>query len=320
MRILSLGILFSLLAIPAFSADDDDIEGLIETEQTNQDAWKDSEGDLPPARLIGSKNAILIYSPANEALRENYLCSDVEFDELLDSEESDGNFSAIILNTKSPRVKEALADRCLVRPGDPLLAVGPGWQEMVAVKEFLVRRERPVCPNDAPYSLWVTYDGTLPDDPFFFTTEIDWPATENGFKFVDQLSTETVTAEIRSKLNDELPFVDEYEALAYSVKAVNCDHLIRVTKKNVSAEDASLPGVMILSETRGRLQTLLSESIDGTHGTGHLTIEGILDFNGDQKIDLLLKGDHRGCPFNALFKGTDEGFERIDLPNRPCAC
>src|SRR3954466_9222462 len=131
-------LLFSLPLIVSHA--DDEMEGLIQNAQGQQDVWKDSEGDLPPARLLGAHKAVLIFSPANETTHDNYLCSSVEFDTLLNLDREQDAPQATVLNTKIPRIRESLADDCLIRPGDPLLAVGPGWQELVTVKDFIVRK------------------------------------------------------------------------------------------------------------------------------------------------------------------------------------
>src|ERR1044071_1906467 len=111
----------SILLIQFQSRAADEMEGLIDKEKTEQDTWKDTEGELPPALLLGANNAILIYSPAYEASHGNVLCSDLQFDELTELSKEEVTQGEIIVNTKIPRVRESLAESCLIRPGDPLV-------------------------------------------------------------------------------------------------------------------------------------------------------------------------------------------------------
>ncbi len=314
----SLFLILFLIVPSLFAADE--IEGLIDKEQAAESVWVDSDGDLPPARLLGTETAVRIYSPANETTRDNLLCSSVEFDEILELEREEKISNEIKLNISIPRIRESISDSCLIRPGDPLLAVGPGWQELVVVKEFIVRSEKPICPNDPPYSLWVNFDAPLRAEPFFFSTEVELPTSTNGYVSIDGYKAEPLDRRLKEKLAQDIPFFDEYETGVYTLDATKGDRLITVKRKSVSSDDSSLISEAVYVEKGGLLTMVQSEQVDSTHGSGHLAIEGFLDFDGDKILDLLLIGDHQGCSYQSLFKGTEMGFERLDLPTRPCSC
>src|SRR5205814_543803 len=115
-----------------------------------------------------------------------------------------------------------------------------GWQEIIAVKDFVIRPEKKLCPNDPPYSLWATYDGPFKEDPLFYSTDVGLPTSSNEFKFIDQFLTEKLSEKLRALLSSEMQFSDEYEAVVYGIQASNCDRLIHVKKKVVSPDDSGL--------------------------------------------------------------------------------
>jgi hypothetical protein len=55
-------------------------------------------------------------------------------------------------------------------------------------------------------------------------------------------------------------------------------------------------------------------------GSGHIRIKGVLDYNGDQRIDLLISGDQFKCNYELLFEGIEQGFTPADLPTPACSC
>ncbi len=312
-------LLLSFLSLD-IRAGDDDIENLITQEQTEQQKWEDIEGDLPPARLLGDKNAIRIYSPANQTTRDNFLCSAIEFDEILELNRDEKLTQEFKLNANLPRIREYLTESCLVRPGDPFLAVGEGWQELVVVHDFIVRPETPVCPDDPAYSLWVTYEGALPGDPVFFSTEVEWPVGSNGYKSAQEIPGEELDAKTKNLLANALPFSDEYAVEVFVLNAEKGIRVIQVKRDSIGSDDPSLINEAVYSLIGTDLTLLQSEQVDSVNGTGHLSMEGIFDMDGDKGVDLLLKGDRRKCSYRAIYRSTESGFERLDLPTRPCSC
>lgn len=298
----------------------DEVETLINTEELEMESWKDSEGDLPPILMVGDHKAFLAYAAPNERARDPMLCSAIEFDELLELSKDEAMPDEVIVNVKKPRVRDAISDNCLVRPGDPVMAIGPGWQMLVVARDFVVRRERYQCLNDPPSSLWVTFDAELPSEPIFFTTNLQLSEGSNDYKSSNELSISSFTKTIRWAVGAQVQFLDEYEPKVISVSAPNCDHLIHLRKKLVTPNDAELPNEVILTEKDGGVDLLLMEKVDPKKGSGHVVLEGIFDSNKDGKMDLVLKGDHQGCPFRVVFQGLEIGFERLELPYRGCAC
>lgn len=297
----------------------DELETLIDKEKDAKAAWSGSEGDLPPLNLPGDRSGMLIYHAGLERAKENLLCSDILFDELFETSQPPRNESAII-NVNRPRIRQSLEDRCLIRPGDPLLAVGPGWQELVSAKDFQVRPEPGACKNDPPHSLWITFDGTLPDAPFFFTTVLDWPAGSTPFQRLDETQATEVDEALIRRLRSEVPFAEEYRGLVYEVSAPNCDRLIHLVKETVSNEDADLPNEIVVAEKDGGFQTLILERIETTEPSGRLRPLGLIDFDADELLDLIIEGEQGSCTYRAVFKGLDGGFERLSVPIPPCSC
>jgi hypothetical protein len=68
------------------------------------------------------------------------------------------------------------------------------------------------------------------------------------------------------------------------------------------------------------MEKLWSERVDVKKGSGHLRVDAMLDYNRDGFIDLIVFGDHNGCPYKIIFEGTKTGFSRLDLPLKPCVC
>lgn len=315
----SLFLLFAL-ASAAHSASSDTVGELINQEKTAQSAWKQEEGDLPPLILIGDGHGVLVYQAGLERANAGLLCSDISFDELFETAAPSDPNATVEVNTALDRIRETIEDHCMVRPGDPLIAVGPGWQEIVTVKAFEIRPDRSGCPDDPKYSLWVTYDGAIPDVPYFFMTDVSIPTGANKFSAAADWKPTPLTPLLRNRVSPEVSFIDEYDGEMWAIGQPNCDHLIHLTKKRISPDDNDLPNEVLLAEKEGTVQLLLVERVDLSHGSGHLKPVATFDLDHDTDPELVVEGDHQGCLFRAAFRGREFGFERLALPVLACSC
>src|SRR5258708_24205627 len=132
----------------------DQLESLIDDQKKAAESWSAVQGELPAVFLQGDRTGVEIYSPAVSGEESSALCEPVEFDELIALSRGDPNASQIVVNTAVPRVHALLDRECIIHPGDHVLEVGPGSQRLVKTSRYVIRREKKVCPNDAPYSLW----------------------------------------------------------------------------------------------------------------------------------------------------------------------
>ncbi len=300
---------------PLFSVESDQVESLIESEQKEEKEWVDSEGDLPPVFLNGDQTGIEIYSPALNRSKHSLLCTDVEFDELTGfNDDPLKPRNQIVLDIGSSAIRESLSLSCLLRPSDEFLAIGPGWQNTVTLDQFVVKQEQPLCPSDPPYSLWVLFKEELPGEPLFFSSDNELPMGANQFRSLEKLAISPLDAGLKSALAKEIEFIDEYKISVYEVEAKNCDHLLVFKRETVGPEDNDLPNEMVLTEEKGNFEIIQMEKVNTTKASGHVEIEGVLDYNGDGWVDLLLQGTHAGCFYRAFFEGQEKGFKKTVFP------
>jgi len=299
----------------------DQIESLIDKQKQENRVWDQEDNeDLPVAFLFGDSSSILLYSAAANRGRGNALSEPFEFDELIQLSRGNPADSETVLNTDLVSLREAFEQHCLVRPGDVFVAVGPSWQQYVEIKDFAVRKDRPICASDSPYSLWARFEEGLPGKPLFYSTDTDLPQGDNHFVAASTLPKQPLSDDLKERLMDQIKFAGDYDMTTYLINAPNCDRLLMLHRRIVSPDDAELPNDLAVSEKSGVFQRLLVERVQTDQGTGHIQLDGVLDYNGDGRIDLLFSGDHAGCPYQALFEGTDQGFDPVDLPNKACAC
>jgi hypothetical protein len=311
---------FALFQISRPSAEEDSLEKLIVNEKEAQSQWGGESDFLPVMHLAGDQTGILVYQAGLEREGTALVCSDIEFDELMDTNTPPRPGSPVTVNTAIPRVRDILKERCLFQPGDPVLAVGPGWQELVTVRGYEIRRDPGACPNDPPMALWATIDGTFPEPPFFYSTTLEWPTGPNQFVFSEDWLIEPLANDLKIKLMGAVSFFTEYDVKIMRLNLPGCDRLIVLKKSKLSLEDAELPGEILLSEKAGEIQTLLIERVDLHKGSGRLVPIGLLDLNRDPFLDLVVEGVHQGCPYRIIFLGQSDGFEQLEVPVPPCGC
>lgn len=310
MKLLLMVVLGFFIQGPVFSADP--LENLIDGEKKAREEWTEEAEELPPAFLWGDKNAV--------ALNSLLICQPLSFDELIEISQGDPSDKETILNLDIPRVREIIQGACLVRPKDPLFVIGEGNQQRVTFKNFVVRRDRPVCSSESPFSLWGSFDETLKEIPIFFSTTLTWPEGENQYaKEVEQkpLALEGI---LRQKLAEKVNDQREYRLWTVEKSSSNVERFLILRRATAQLEDDKLPNEILLAETAGEIESLWMERVDISKGSGHLRIEATLDFNGDGLLDLLLSGDHQGCPYRMAFEGSLDGFHPVDLPLNPCGC
>jgi len=313
-------IAFGILSFSLSISRADDLGSLIDLEVREKKKWDHEEGDMPPTFLFGDKEGVEIYSQARYRGEENVLCDPLEFDNLIDVSLKTYGEETILLNLSLPQVREVLSQKCLVRPGDSFLAVGPSWQIAVSVKDFVVKKEVPVCAEDYPYGLWVSFSKELPSDPLFYTSLVNVKEGENGFRSSKELEEKRLEPESRGLLAEKVAFLDDYEITIYDVQAPNCQQIFWLRRKGVSLEDEGLFNEVILSRMGNKFEILMAERVDRVEGSGHVRLSGVLDYNGDGFLDIFLRGDKAGCFYKALFDGVEGGLEYNPLPNRPCSC
>ncbi len=328
--LLAITLLFFLGFPTVFAADS--LESLIFKEKEEAESWQERGEELPPLFLLGDEKGAAIYSPAVRGEEARLLCEPVPFDELVDLSEGAIGDREVVLNTSLPRVREVLARSCIVRPADALLAVGAGRQTWVEVKDFVVRWDNPLCPEDSPYSLWVSFQGPPPEPPLFYSTDGDLSEAENHYQPVREsapvpwerrgqvLPQQDLTPALQSTLAKILKYPDDFNVSVASVGAKNCDRLLIFRRRSVSSEDFGLPNEVAVWQKGEELKPLVTEKVDVSKGSGHLALEGLLDYNTDGLIDLWVSGDRDGCSYRALFKGRETGFEAAPFPKKRCRC
>ena len=300
--------LSALLLSPLHAADP--LDKLIMSEQEARDEWAQDADELPPASLWGNRTGVELSLP---------LCEPLPFDELIELSRGNPQNQETVLNLDLPRVREIMDRTCLVRPGDPLMAVGPGEQQRVALKNFVIRRDRPACSDDSPYSLWGTFPEPLPWDPIFFSSLEGWPEGGNAAVALTE-SPPSDESELRARVAKLVKDLSDFRITTIDIKAPNADALIVLRRKVATLEDDMLSNDMVLRQQGELLEVVWSERVDSKKGSGSLRPEVALDFNGDNFTDLVLSGTHQGCPYRLVLEGGEMGFSTVDLPQKTCFC
>ncbi len=298
----------------------DQLDSLIDQEKQNQKQWTDDVDELPPAYLWGNKAGVEIYAASAYDGKAGSLCQPIEFDELIEMSRGTITDRETILNLSLPRVREMLQQSCMIRPNDKLIAVGEGWQKTVVVSEFVVRRDRLVCPHDSPFSLWASIEPQLEQEPIFFSSEGSWPETDNGFQRLREVEPLDQDSPIRKTVESLVPDQAEFKLMLVGLHATNADLLYLLRRRTATLEDDGLPNEILLIKSGTQVEKLWVERVDIKKGSGHLRVEAMLDYNHDGLIDVIVSGDHNGCPYQIVFEGTSTGLNRADFPIKPCSC
>ena len=308
------------LLLPFLHAESDHVESLINNEKDELKKWLDEDGDLPPAFLLGDGPSVHLYSTFMERTGAGRLCANVDFDELLEEKKTLGERESFVINFKAARNRASIGESCLIRPGDTLAAVSAGMTRKVGVKDFIVKRARPVCSEDAPFILTLTIDTFLDQEPFFYASDPELKEGDNFFRSIETLGPFTYSDAVKREINTLIQFPEEFEFKTHEIRAMNCDGVVVLKRKSVSSDDSGLPNEILLAVKDDNVSVLISELVDKMNGSGHLELTGVLDYNLDGLTDILVTGTQAGCPYSVLFQGEAETFQKIDLPTSPCKC
>ena len=275
---------------------------------------------MPPQWLLGDEASVELYSAATFKGQANLICNPTELDELIEVSGGKPSEQPYILNFKYPRVRDRLAQTCLARPGDTLMAITPGQNVLVSIEQFFVAFDPPLCPLDSSYSLHAKYEERLPLSPFFISTNTDLKEGSNGFVSRVDMEKVPLREKTREEIRKKVAFAEDYEIEVYDIQAKNCDQIIRLRKKRIQPEDVGLPHEIIFWGKENEISELILERVEKNRNSGHVQLMGILDYNFDENIDLLIEGDQDQCPYKIIFEGRSRGFQAMDVPNRPCSC
>ena len=318
--------MFVVLFFAPLARGSDPLDALIEKEKVEYEDWTSSPLELPTTILLGNVRGIELYSdrfrPSREALT---LCQPLVMDELIELNGGERGATNQVLNLQLSRVREILGDACLARPDDPFVAVGPGVNTLVALKDFLIKRERSSCPQTPSYSLWGVIDKTLPEAPLFFSTDIHLTEVENEFVPADGIPHRSVNpAHLEKPYPSNLallvPFIEEYDVIVYDLGALNCDKIAYAKRRVVTPDDSDLPNEILISLHAGHAEILIQERVETKGVSGHLQLVGSMDFNKDGWRDLFIEGDHEECNYFVLFEGVEAGFKKQIFPPKRCGC
>ena len=306
----------SVLLISSPARAEDPLRDLIEKEEAAESAWLDRE-PMPEAYLLGDRAGVEVYSSATYGGDSSPVCDPMPYDELIQLSGRSPADSAPV-NTALPRVRDLIGRFCRIRPGDVLIAVGPGWHKRVTVSGFQVRTEPPVCPGDAAHAFWATVEPALPDAPFFFSTNLDLPEGDNAYAPL------TVRRPPRRQeialLSQHLPLLGDFDVTALTVEKEEAATLFELRRRVVASGDSGLPSDLVVWARDPVVQTVWVERIDARRGTGRARAEAVFDVNGDGERDLIVSGTHERCPYRVFFDGGVAGFTRLSVPRKPCRC
>ncbi len=298
----------------------DAIETMINNERTKVDAWLSEGDELPPAFLLGDKSGVRLYADYMEVGSYDKLCGGLDLEALLAATQGNSLLEKFPVNVGIEKVRNMLDDFCMVRPGDVLLGVGRGWQTMVTVKDLTLVKENAVCLSDSPYSLWASFEEALQEEPLFFVSGGDNPQEgENLFQDTEtafQKASEEESSDLLKRLQLPLSYKVEFFKCPFS----NCDVIYLIRKTNVGLDDVGTPNEALVWMKGDRWEILETELVKEGESSGHIWLEGVLDFNNDQRLDLWVVGDQKGCPYVILYVGDEVGFHAVPMPSKPCSC
>lgn len=313
-------LLFLSLSLSPFVFSSDAIDSVIEDSKKEIDQWEEPADELPLSILIGDQSSIELYSSVYDFPSEMPLCQNIEFDEILGDQVTRESVNEVLIPVLVKRVKNYFSEKCLVRPHDEFIAVGKGWQTKVYVQEFFAKKEFPFCPDKEQFNLRARFEESLPEAPLFFSTDPELKEGDNHFFSFDTMRKVDVSSATFIALKKKVSFIEDYSLSAVELNMPNCDRLILLNRINVSPDDAGFPSQIIFSEKGEALDEVIHETVQKGRASGHLKLDGGLDFNSDGNLDLVVHGDDSGCVFSVIFEGLSVGFQVFNVPRKMCHC
>jgi hypothetical protein len=298
----------------------DPVEGLIASEKASYQEWLESAEEPPAAYLPATRLAVEIFSPAFRSEEADLLCDDPDLPELIELTGGDSTAREVVLNLSLPRVRGAVGEACLVRPGDRAVAVGRGWQVERSLAGMIVQQERPACPEDPPHGLWMTFDEPLPEEPLFVTTDPAVQIRDNLFIPAEQVPVASAGPEILARFKGLVRFPEDYVVTLAEVRAPDLDAVVLFERRAISSEDDGLPAMIAAAVSPDSVQVLWAERIDARRGSGRFEFVGTLDFDGDGYREIVFSGVHQACPYTVVFRRGTAGYEPLPLLTRACRC
>lgn len=206
------------------------------------------------------------------------------------------------------QVKELLAPYCKNRLEFNIVAQGPGWIEEIAPDQILLQAEPSFCGDEDKNFRILAGSKKLKGAPLFFTTKKAGSKT-NGFRSADSLKT---GSEPPPNLKFDFPegFKKTYEVSVYSYPS---------KKKNLSlvlikGEAGLWQGLYFVENGKTKK---LAETYESDYcGPEDLILEGILDYDADGDMDILL----RTARSMLLLDRHSLGFRAISWGLKPCTC
>lgn len=303
------------LASPAASADKDPLESLIASEKAAYEEWLAAGEEPPQAYLPGDTGAVELYSPVADA-SGRLICSDLDPRQLREATGGDPMKPETALNFGLPRVRLLFGDACLVRPGDPVVAVGAGTTEVRTIAEMVVRRDPATCESDSPFSLWGRLDRPLPSAPLFFAVGSSLP--EGNFPYVDADSLPAADAG-RPQYSRIVDFPEDFTTQAWSLPGSTAT-LVVLTRVQPGTDDDGLPSMVLAVDEGETLVPLWTERVDLSAGTGRFSIVGVSDFDNDGAPEIVVDGINGRCPYRVIFSSDGQGWAPLPLPIKRCRC
>jgi hypothetical protein len=316
----ALVVLLLLSAPRAFSAGKDPIGDLITGEQSAYEQWLSDADDPPAALLNGDAAAVEIIGTGNDADEATPLCAGLDLPSLIDLTGGDATKNETVLNFNLPRVREEFGDACLVRPGDRVIAVGPGGEQERRLTDFVIRRDAPPCPGASPWTLVARFDKPLDASPFFYTTDPGIEVSTAAPVPAAALTRAAVPAALQAPLAALVPFPEEFSTEAWQLPGSSTSLVAVLTRRQPGTDDDGLPAMVLAASDGAAWQPLWTERVDLKKGSGRFEIEAVTDFDGDGSPEIVVRGTHQGCGYRAVFADGEDGWKPLPLPVKPCGC
>lgn len=294
---------------PSTETPSDSLENLIEKEQVIGDDWPEESvrPELPPVRLKGTAGEVQIMGLALSKT-EMALCTGLEVDELIELSHEKPGASRMVINTSLSQVRGLLEDSCLIRPGDEIFAVGRGSQRRVRVGQFIARA-------GAGYSLWMSVDPPLEEDPLFYTTDLNLGEGSNQYLRVDSFESGTLSELLNQKVGQAVPFLDEFAVTILRVGDVSLQELVVLKRRDTTPEDDKLANMVLLGVRNSEVLKIWEEPVNIRKGSGTVSPEGLLDFNQDGLVDLEIRVSRPEGAVVLVLQGTKTGWTPIEIPD-----
>jgi hypothetical protein len=298
----------------------DPLQGLIDDEKQAYEEWLEASDEPPLAYMPATRTGTELYSPSYHDKGADLLCHAPDLADLIELSGGDLRASRNVLNLSRPRVRDAVGEDCLVRPGDRVIVVTRGRNVETNLGEFVVEAEKAPCKHDPPFGLWADFEQPLAEDPLFATTDPTLKPGDNLFVRADQYPVAAASAETVARMKKLVPYPEDFRATMIDLQSAGLEALVLFERRTITLDDNGLPAVMAVAVSTAGVQVLWSERVDSRHGTGSLHFEGTLDLEGDGSPELAFTGVHRTCPYIVVFRRVEGAFEPVPLPVRPCGC